>query len=173
MLIHRHKDVLLKSFYLDSDNITIRRLHDGYYKRYKKHDIVIAYTGKGKQPYPMIHIPRTRRSVKRCHLLSLLRNIPLPPTFIMDHIDGDFTNDTPNNLRITTHLINNRNRCIRSDNTSGITGIRWSEYHKHYVIRKTVGSTRMSRSRKTLEEAKKVLEYLCSLDSTYTIRHGK
>ena len=172
MTINEYRDKVLKYFYLGTDDITIHRACDGYHNRYKKGDIVSCYSN-GKQKYPMIHLPKTRKSIKRCHLLCLLRGISIPEGSIIDHIDGDVFNDKRDNLRIITQAQNNKNRCKRSDNTSGITGIRWSDYHKHYVIRKTVNGKRISRSRKTLKEAKKVLQELQSLDLEYTKRHGK
>jgi len=62
----KFEDVLRESFYLDDDDITIRRKIDGYYGRYKKHDVVEGYyqnTPSGK--YEIIHIPKTRTSIKK------------------------------------------------------------------------------------------------------------
>jgi len=171
--MNKYKNNLINYFYLGNDDMTIYRSCDGYHGRYKKDEIVTCYTGNGKQPYPMIHIPKTRRSLKRCHLLCLLRGVPVPENSLIDHIDGNIQNDHRDNLRVATYIINNKNRCKRSDNTSGITGIRWSSYHQHYVIRKTVNGVRISRSRKTIEKAKQVLKELQKLDSAYTQRHGK
>ena len=172
MLIHDHKEVLLKSLYLDKDDITIRRAVDGYFDRYKKGDAVIPFLS-GKPQYLCMHIPKTRKTIKITHVLQLLRNLPLPEKVFIDHIDGDVNNNKRDNLRLVDHQINNCNRCKRSDNTSGITGIRWSDYHQHYVIRKTVNGKRLSRSRKTMEAAKIVLAELIAMDDIYTARHGK
>lgn len=172
MTVNKYKDLLLRYFYLDSDDMTVHRACDGYHGAYKKGDIV-SYYSNGKQEYPMVHIPKTRKSLKRCHLLCLLRGISVPAGSLIDHINGDIFDDRRNNLRITTYTTNNKNRCKRSDNSSGITGIHWSTYHKHYVIRKVVNGKRLSRSRKTLDEAKQVLKNLQSLDAEYTKRHGK
>ena len=158
-------------FYLDQDDITIRRAKNGYFGRYNKDDIVKPYCNTAG--YLMVHLPKTRRSISFATLLCVLRGIPMPLGYDVDHIDGDTTNNARTNLRMVNRRLNNRNRCKRSDNTSGITGIRWSEYHKHYVIRKTIGKQRLSRSRKTLDEAKIVLQELCKMDATYTERHGK
>jgi len=169
--IHKYKEILLDEFYLDKDDITIRRTKNGYHNRFKKDDVVGYY--KGPQGHNMVHIPKTRCSLKNSHLLYLLRKIPLPEQFVIDHINGDPADDHKNNLRIVNQQINNCNRCKRSDNTSGITGIHWSDYHQHYVIRKTIKGKRISRSRKTIKEAKLVLKELCKMDNTYTKRHGK
>ena len=178
-MIHKYEKILLNEFYLDIDDITIKRKKDGYLNRFKKDDVATVYltggvTSGGKpNTYYALHIPSTRSSIKATHLLYLLRNAHLPKNFIIDHIDGNALNDKRCNLRITNQQVNNCNRCKRSDNTSGITGIRWSNYHNHYVIRKTIKGKRISRSRKTLSEAIKVLESLSKMDTTYTKRHGK
>lgn len=45
---------------------------------------------------------------------------------VIDHIDGDKTNNRASNLRDVTHSENLRNMPRRKDNSSGHTGIYWS-----------------------------------------------
>jgi len=165
----KHKDILLNEFYLDKQG-NVRRSSDGYLGRFKKGDLAQFFLHEN---YWAIQIPKQRNTVKRSHLVLLLSGYELQKGEEVDHIDGNRNNDHPSNLRPVTRRINTCNRKRRSDNTSGITGIRWSEYHRHYVIRRTVNGKRLSRSRKTLEEAKKVLDELTKMDSDYTCRHGK
>jgi hypothetical protein len=166
-----NKDLIREWFYLDDDDITIRRAKDGYYNRYKKGDIVKPYISK--YGYQSVQMPRKRTSLHIAAILCVLRNIDMPKGYDMDHIDGDKTNNTRNNLRMVNRQVNNKNRCKRSDNTSGITGIRWCEVRQHYIIRKTIGKTRHSTSRKTMAEAVVALQIFCDLDDSYTARHGK
>lgn len=42
---------------------------------------------------------------------------------VVDHIDGDSFNNNIKNLRVTTLTINNRNRSLNRNNTSGKTGV--------------------------------------------------
>lgn len=170
-LLKQHEQVLREYFYLDIDDITVRRAKNGYFSRYKQHDKIVYYSNKNG--YLMVHIPKTRRSITIALLLCLLRDIDVPEGYDVDHIDGNLNNNHRNNLRIVTRQINNRNRRKRSDNTSGITGIHWSTYHGHYIIRKTIGNKRQSTSRKTLNEAMQVLAEFCALDKSYTKRHDK
>lgn len=170
LTVNKYKDILLDEFYLD-ENHEVRRSKDGYHKRFKKGDLANFFIGN--EGYLCIQVPKARTTVKKSHLVLLLSGVNIPDDMVVDHIDGNKTNDSISNLRIVTSRQNNCNRPIRSDNTSGITGIRWSDYHKHYVIRRTVNGKRLSRSRKTLEEAIVVLEELKKLDSDYTDRHGK
>jgi len=171
MLIHDFKQNIIENMYLDSDDVTIRRKVDGYYNRYKKHDIVKPFINK--EGYHTLQIPKARRVIKMAHIYLLLRKQLPSGDFMVDHINGDRLDDSRANLRIVNARTNCCNRCKRSDNSSGITGIRWSDYHNHYVIRKTVFGKRYSRSSKTLEQAKIILEELISMDKTYTKRHGK
>ena len=71
------------------------------------------------------------------------------PKHQLDHIDGDSTNNRLENLRDVPHFENCRNASLRSDNTSGTTGISWSKRWKRWVVRlhilgkaKTIGSFR-------------------------------
>jgi hypothetical protein len=43
----------------------------------------------------------------------------------IDHIDGDPTNNSPSNLRLCTQGLNVANARVRSDNTTGYTGVIW------------------------------------------------
>ena len=165
----KYKDILLKHFYLDKQG-EVRRSTDGYYSRFAKGDLAKFFEHAG---YLSIQIPTIRNTVKKSHLVLLLSGYELQQGEEVDHIDGNRYNDHPSNLRAVTRRINSCNRKKRSDNTSGITGIRWSEYHGHYIIRKTVKGVRLNTSRKTLREAKKVLKECISMDKDYTCRHGK
>ena len=49
------------------------------------------------------------------------------PTGIIDHIDKEPTNNKWDNLRQVDSLGNARNRSKQSNNTSGVTGVSWSE----------------------------------------------
>lgn len=170
-LVNQYKDILLEEFYLDSDE-NVRRAKDGYLNRFKKDDLVTFYTNA--TGYHVVQIPQGIRRSVFCHALKwLLANGEIPTGHEVDHIDGNKDNNMLSNLRLVTRYENNRNRKKRSDNTSGITGIRWDEGKQRYVIRRTVGDKRLSTSRKTLDEAVLVLEEYKQMDTTYTERHGK
>lgn len=171
LTVNKHKQVLLGEFYLDVNN-QVRRSKDGYLGRFSKDDLATFFQDKN-EGYWYIQIPKARATVRRSHLVMLLKGIHIPEGMHVDHIDGNTSNDHPDNLRVVSERTNHCNRKKRSDNTSGITGIRWSDYHGHYVIRRTVNGKRLSRSRKTLEEAIIVLDELTKMDSAYSERHGK
>ncbi|AUR92079.1 hypothetical protein NVP1188A_68 [Vibrio phage 1.188.A._10N.286.51.A6] len=169
--VNKYLHIILDEFYLDADE-NVRRKKDGYHMRFKQHDLATFHIGQ--QGYHYIQIPQgVRRRVTKHEIVWVLVHGAFPVGKMIDHRDGNPDNNRSSNLRLVTHLENNRNRKKRADNTSGVTGIRWSDYHKHYVIRRTVGSKRLSRSRKTFDEALAVLEDLKQMDTTYTSRHGK
>lgn len=49
----------------------------------------------------------------------------IPEGMCVDHIDHNRQNNKPDNFRLATYAINNRNASKRKDNTSGYTGINW------------------------------------------------
>jgi hypothetical protein len=166
----QYVEVIKNEFYLDVDG-NVRRSNDGYHGRFTAHDIVTGFlTPHG---YLRIQVPRHRATIHLAHVVLILRGIELPANAEVDHIDGNRLNNHPTNLRVVSRRENSCNRRKRRDNTSGVTGIRWSAYHRHYVIRRTVHGKRVSTSRKTLEAAKAVLQDLHKQDTTYTDRHGK
>lgn len=54
---------------------------------------------------------------------------------MLDHINGDRTDNRLENLRPVTKRENNMNKKIRSDNTTGITGVRWHEQRQKWNAR--------------------------------------
>ena len=162
-------DQFLEEFYLDS-TMTVRRKKGGYHGRFQKDDPAKFFMRS--DGYWYFQMPRVRTTMKKAHLVYSLAYGQIPEGMDVDHMDGDRGNDHPDNLRLVTCTLNNKNRRKRSDNTSGVTGIRWSEYHQHFVIRRTVHGVRKSTSRKTMAEALDALAEMTALDHEYTARHG-
>jgi hypothetical protein len=154
----KYKERILEWFYLDKDDNTIRRRKDGYYGRYKKHDIVEPYLFKSKKGYEYlgIHIPKTRKTIAVHWVLTILRGIDFEDGNVIDHIDGNPKNNTRENLRITTQSINCRNRKLRSDNKTGYPGITFRD--NLYLVRRQIGGKRKYASAKTLDKAVEIWE---------------
>ncbi|MCA8902109.1 MAG: HNH endonuclease [Hyphomonas sp.] len=55
------------------------------------------------------------------------------PVGSVDHINQDKCCNLPSNLRDVPHAVNMRNQSLRATNRSGVTGVRWSDYHSKYV----------------------------------------
>lgn len=172
----KYKDILEEFYYLDSQG-NLRYKSKGYYDRYNEDSLVktrLSDTG-----YCLVHIPKIRNksngsiSVYLAHVVWVLSGKQFPKDKELDHIDGNRLNNHISNLRLVNRTVNSKNRKKRSDNTSGITGICWNKAHNSWCIRRTVKGKRLATYRKTLEEAKQVLEKFTALDPDYTKRHGK
>jgi hypothetical protein len=57
---------------------------------------------------------------------------------VVDHIDGDGTNNKWNNLRSVSRKINQRNKCRHRNNTSGHTGIYWEKRISKWFVKLAV-----------------------------------
>jgi len=175
LTVNKYKDILLDNFYLDSDDITIRRKTDGWRSMYKKHDIVKPYK-LCSYGYKGIHIPGTRTTVSYAHLITLLRGITIPDNKVIDHINGNDTDDTRRNLRVVSQAVNCRNSRKAKNNTSGYTGISWNKTADCYIVRKYINKKRVyGGSAPTIQEAKVILDKLelKASNDGYTFRHGK
>lgn len=74
--------------------------------------------------------------------------------WLPDHIDGNGTNNAWSNLRVSNSKLNNENKRMLRNNTSGYMGVSWSKTHNHWVARiKHCGKQIYLGSFKTAEEA--------------------
>ena len=172
----KYKEIILEEFYLDKDDMTIKRKKDGYYGRFKKHDVVVPFTFVGNKGYDYkgIHIPKTRSTISLPWLLTILRGTPFNDGQVIDHRDGDTQNNVRSNIRIVSQNVNSKNRKKHCNNTSGYTGIHWNNQAKLYMIRRAIKGKRLYRSSKTLAGALIHLEELkeLGLKDGYSDRHG-
>lgn len=60
----------------------------------------------------------------------------------LDHIDGDGTNNNPENLRLVTHKENGWNRGASRSNSSGKKGVYWDKQSKKWRAQITICSNR-------------------------------
>ena len=78
---------------------------------------------------------------KRCrvHRLVWLHVNGADPAGLIDHIDGNTTNNRIENLRVVDHQTNMQNqRSARSDNASGLLGVTWHSQPRKWRARITV-----------------------------------
>lgn len=73
-------------------------------------------------------------------IILILNGICLGKADVVDHIDGNPTNNLISNLRVTTMQGNQRNRCRSKNNTSGVTGVSWSKARNLWVAKIKVNS---------------------------------
>jgi len=170
-----YKSNILDQFYLDDDGMTIRRKVDDKVKgKFHKDDVVTPYqlVGNGND-YKGIWIPGCNTTISLPWVLTVLRGVKFTDGMVIDHINGDITDNTEENLRVVTQQENCKNRKIRHDNTTGYTGISYKKSADLYIVRRTINNKRINRSHKTLEGAIKILRELDeeSIQDGYTKRH--
>lgn len=68
------------------------------------------------------------------HRLALLLTNGEWPQGLVDHIDGDPTNNKLSNLREVSHSGNMRNRKLASNNTSGVPNVYYRKSKKKWVV---------------------------------------
>ena len=173
--VNQYKDILLNSFYLDTDNKTVRHKEDGYYNRYVKGDEVKSFKTH-RLGVLGVHIPKTRCTVPLAHLVLLLKGITIPDDKVVDHIDGNVKNNHIDNLRVVSQVINCRNQTRRNRiSNTGYNGIRLTKYGT-YTVRVTINETRLYLgTAKTLSEAIELRDRYSELrkQDGYTERHYK
>jgi len=153
LAILKYKDIVFDEFYLDKDDVTIRRKTNGYYGRWEIDDkaVPFKFTAKNCYEYEGLHIPRTRTTIGIHWILTLLRGVEFEDGSVIDHLDGNPKNNVRENLRITSQHINCRNRKLRKDSSTGYAGINFRD--NLYIVRRYVSGKRMYASAKTLKEA--------------------
>jgi hypothetical protein len=82
----------------------------------------------GKAPYAVRKIAKSQYAFMHRVVLSRKLGRELLPSELVDHIDGDISNNRRDNLRVATAAQNTRNRRLGSDNTSGFKG---ATFNKH------------------------------------------
>ena len=174
----KYKNIILEEFYLDEDDITIKRKKNDTVKgKFKKNEIVIPYQliGDKGNDYKGIHIPGCKTTISLPWILLVLRRIEFENENVIDHLDGDITNNSRKNLRVTTQEMNCKNRAKRSDNTTGYTGLTFHKPTGRWVVRRTIKRKRIWKSHKTFEGALKIWKEIekLGLQDGYTERHGK
>lgn len=58
----------------------------------------------------------------------------LSGNLIVDHIDGNSENNSPENLRAVSQRENNQRKSIASNNTSGTTGVSWNSEGEYWLV---------------------------------------
>lgn len=95
-----------------------------------------------------------------------------PPGEI-DHINGDGLDNRIENLRCVTRSENAKNRPLRHENRSGISGVTWAQKHKRWAV-----TVRIDGVQKSLGEFEDFFEAVCARKSAefvygYHANHGR
>lgn len=98
----------------------------------------------------------------------------IPEGYEIDHMNGIRSDNRIENLRLVTRTINNKNKRMQSNNTSGFTGVvfvkqrcKWNARVKVNGIQKSLGSFN------TAIEANEARERYISMNGDFTLRHGR
>lgn len=109
----------------------------------------------------------------RGRIIWEMYNGEIPPGMEIDHKDGNSQNDKLSNLRLVTHVVNSKNRSIRSDNTTGATGVYFHKPSGRWRARITInGVKRHLGMFDTIEDAKAARDSI-KMRYDYTQRHGE
>jgi hypothetical protein len=134
-----------------------------------------------------VHLNKKGYEVHRV-IYVLLTGNKLSNHLVVDHIDGDASNNNIYNLRLTTQKINTRNRVISSNNTSGVNGVGIQQnINSTYVMAywyNEDGSRNckafnvnklgiMVAFRNAVQHREQMIKELNVLGAGYTERHGK
>lgn len=95
------------------------------------------------------------------------------PDGLIDHIDGDPTNNRIENLRVVHERDNARNRAIQHDNTSGCAGVSWHKKRKAWYARIGRGGRRVSLGYYPTKEAATEARLAAELSLGYHPNHGR
>jgi hypothetical protein len=145
------------------------RYEDGNLYRIKSGKIAGTKKGNG---YIMITFNYVKMLVHR--VIWEMHNGPIPEGYEIDHMNGIRSDNRIENLRLVTRSINNKNKRMQSNNTSGFTGVvfvkqrgKWNARVKENGIQKNIGSF------STAIEANEAREKYLSMRGDFTSRHGK
>lgn len=97
------------------------------------------------------------------------------PLQVVDHINGITTDNQFSNLRLATDSLNQRNRGMNSNNTSGVTGVYWNKRVNKWVSRAydNSGKQKYLGSYEDKEEAARVVSaFYANPENGYSERHG-
>jgi len=129
-----------------------------------------------KKGYCFIAILFTKDGLTRylpAHRVAWLLSYGEEPPKSIDHIDGDTSNNRLINLR-DGDVINQRNARMRSDNTSGITGVYWDGWHRKWRASIRVSGKRIRLGSYAEEDldlaAMEVME--ARIEAGFSNRHG-
>lgn len=126
------KEFLQKYFYIDESSPTGLRwvTEYGKYKhKFKRGDVAGGTVPRGD--YFRVGLNRESYAVHRVIMALLGYDLS---TMVVDHKDGNPTNNKLDNLRVVPQSENLKNLSKRDDNSSGHTGINYSEVSKNWKV---------------------------------------
>lgn len=156
------QDLLHELFIFDGQNL-VRKISVN--SRAREGDIVNSYSDGG-----YLKVKINRRMYKVHRIIWFMQYGYWPDE--IDHINGIKDDNRLENLREVNHEENCKNRLMRRDNTSGVTGVSFEKRRNRWIARTSInGKEKYLGSFKNLEEAEqRVID--ARGENGYTIRHG-
>lgn len=101
--------------------------------------------GGEKAGYYKLAVYRDGRRVLStgCHRIVYALHYGVWPSEVIDHIDGNPSNNTPDNLRDVTNAMNCRNQKTRCTNKSGYPGVSWKPKNKKWTAQLQVDGKKL------------------------------
>lgn len=111
-------------------------------------------TSRGGAKYKVISFARRRWLLHR--FIWTYANGEIPENMIIDHIDGNTSNNSIKNLRIATRSESSFNKGMLKNNTSGVKGVYWDKKNKKWMAYGRINGKMKNLGRfSSIEEAKK------------------
>ena len=76
-----------------------------------------------KKNYSSCTVPHNGTNWFVGRVIWIMHNGSLPADLVIDHVDGDTSNNKISNLRAVNQVLNNRNAARRKDNATGVPGV--------------------------------------------------
>lgn len=105
-------------------------------------------------------------------IYEMIHGVRLSTKDVIDHIDQDKLNDDPENLRLCTQSVNNKNASMRKDNSSGVTGVSWSAKRNRWIAQiQHNGKSKLRTFTDFVSACEQRIEWEVSLK--FSINHGR
>ncbi|AVJ51901.1 hypothetical protein ebrios_18 [Escherichia phage Ebrios] len=115
------------------------------------------------QSNPRYWVVWVNKRLYRVHrvIMCLLHDLKYASCPVVDHIDGDGSNNSIGNLRLVTHAQNSANMKTPTSNTTGVKGVSYDKRRNKYRAYVTVHGKQHTAGRfDTLEEAAEAVKKL-------------
>ena len=124
------------------------------------------------KPDGRIHVSINKKLYLLHRIIFAMHHDYLPE--MVDHIDGDTTNNRIENLRAAVHAENAWNAKARIDNVSGIKNITYNKKYKRWIVRVQANKRRVYMgSFKDVETAQWVAKHCRNAQHKQFARHGQ
>jgi hypothetical protein len=98
-------------------------------KRYRGD--IAGSIGNIKNPYPTVKLDSQRFAIHR--IIYILHNGHVDNSYVIDHIDGNSKNNSINNLRAVSEIVNMRNKKKYQNNNTGVCGVYFCTNHRNIL----------------------------------------